>query len=116
GELSARTSRIGAQPRRKTSLRGLLRRNRLGAKRPRLLVLLDGRRSRGLVLLLAGILPLLTLEGAQFTPLGAAQPAFRLQFLQAIRRARRGARRLVLLRVLPLGALQRAQLAPLGAV
>ena len=64
----------------------VLCRNRLGAKRPRLLVLLEGRRSRRLVLLLllTGVLSLVALQSAELTPLRAAQPAFRLQLLQAI--------------------------------
>jgi len=61
------------------------------------------------------VLPLGALQRAQLAPLGAVQPAFRLQLLQAIRRHRCGGRRLALLRVLPLGALQRIQLTPFGA-
>ena len=72
---------------------------------------------RLVLLLLPRVLPLVALQGTQFAPLGAAQPALRLQLLQAmllgvlcILRLR-----IVLLCVLPLVALQRAQFAPLGA-
>jgi len=89
---------------------------RLGAKRPRLLIL---KRRRGwlVLLLLAGVLLFLAPELAQLMALRPAEPALRLQFLQSI--LLNGLRflrlRIVLLRVLPLTAAKRAQLAPFGA-
>jgi hypothetical protein len=95
----------------------LPRRDRLGAKRPRLLVLKGCRCRLVLLLLLPRVLPLVALKRAQLAPLGAAEPAFRLQLLQAVLLSGLRILRLqiIALRVLALAALERAQLAPVSA-
>ena len=109
---------MGAQAGGKAALLGLMRRDGLGAKPPRLLILdwCSGRR-RVLLLLLPRVLPLALLKRAELAPLGAAQPPLRLQLLQTIllRSLRILRLQIIPLRVLPLAALERAQLAPLGA-
>jgi hypothetical protein len=95
-----------------------MRRDGLGAKRPRLLIL-DSRigRRRILLLLVPRVLPLALLERAELAPLGAAETPLRLQLLQAILlRSLRILRLLIIpLRILPLTALECAQLAPVSA-